>query len=171
MEENNRFTYSNFREVFGELQNVYRVKRSKAEIILIPGVLLFLLTFGVITYVASRDAWTIPCCIVVPLLLFSLVVWQFVSTRKDELRIYENGFTYRAAKKLHACLWTEIKTYHHRELNNREITELADGVFPLGAVEKKNGEQIDFDSDVPGTPEIIARYEKSKTKAKPNLKN
>src|SRR5215213_5912740 len=171
MEENNRFTNSNFREVFGELENVYRVQRSTAEIILIPGVLFFLLIFGVITYVANRDLWTIPCCIVVPLLLFSLVVRQFVSTRKDELRIYENGFTYHAAKNLQSCLWTEIKTYHHRERNSREITELADDVFPLGAVEKKNGERVDFDSDVPGTPDIISRFEKSKAKAKPNLKN
>jgi hypothetical protein len=171
MEENNRFTNSNFREVFGELENVYRLERSKAEIILIPGVLFFLLAFGVITYVANRDLWTIPCCIVVPLLLFSLVVWQFISTRKDELRIYENGFTYRAAKNLQSCLWTEITTYHHRERNNREITEPAGDVFPLGAVEKKNGERIDFDHDLPGTPDIIARFEKSKTKAKPNLKN
>jgi len=42
MEEDNRFKYSNFNEVFGELQNVYHVKRGAAEIIFIPAVLFFL---------------------------------------------------------------------------------------------------------------------------------
>jgi hypothetical protein len=164
MPEDNRFKYSNFTEVFGELQNIHRVRRSFSEKFLPPAVLFFLIPFGVITYVASRDLWTLPCCVVLPVLLFGLAVWHLFSTRRDELRIYENGFTYKSGKTLHSCLWTEIETLQPRELNNREITELAGALCPLGAVEKKNGARIDFDADVPGTPEIIARFENRKLK-------
>ena len=171
MPEENRFRYSNFTEVFGELQNVYRVRRSFAEKFLSPAVLFFLVVFGVITYVATRDYWTIPCCIVLPVIMFCLAAWQIFSTRRDELRIYENGFTYKSGRSLQSCLWNEIETYTHRERNNREITELADGLFPLGSVEKKNGELIDFDADLPGTPEIIARFESPKKNPQLKFKN
>ncbi len=166
MPEDNRFRYSNFAEVYGKLRNVYRVRRNFGEKFLPPAVLLFLVVFGVITYIASRDAWAIPCCIVIPVFLFCMAVWQLFTTRRDELRIYENGFTYQSGKKLQSCLWTEIETYTHRELNNREITALADGEFPLASIEKKNGEQLAFESDVPGTPEIIAGFESRRTKSK-----
>lgn len=96
--------------------------------------------------------------------MFSLAVLQIFSTRKDELRIYENGFTYKGGKNLQACLWQEIKTCDHRERNNMEIAELDDDAFPLGSVEKHNGEVIAFDFDLPGTPEIIARFENQKRK-------
>ena len=166
MEENNRFKYSNFNEVFGELQNVYYIKRGAAEKIFVPAVLFFLIPFGVITYVASKDWWTIPCCIVVPVLLFCLAVWQIYTTRKDELRIYENGFTHKSGKNLQSCLWTEVETYTYRERNSREIAELPDDVFPLGSVEKQNGEVIGFDFDLPGTPELTEKFAKHQPKAK-----
>jgi len=171
MREDNRFTNSNFDEVFGKLQKVHRVRRGITENIVVPSVLFFLIPFGIITYIATKDYWTIPCCIALPVLMFCLAVWQIFSTRKDELRIYENGFTYKGGKNLQACLWQEIKNCDCRELNDREMAELEDGVFPLGSVEKNNGEVIAFDFDLPGTPEIIARFEKSKTKVKSDLKN
>jgi hypothetical protein len=155
----NRFRYSNFAEVFGELQNVHRVRRSLSEKLLAPGVLLFLLVFGIITHLANRDVWTIPCCIVIPALLFSIVVWHLFTTRKDELRIYANGFTYQSGRKLQSCLWTEIETCTRREPNQRELIELAGKPNPLASVVKKNGESIAFEPDVPGTHEIA---EKSK---------
>lgn len=159
MPEDNRFRYSNFAEVFGTLQNVYRVRRSFAENFLAPAVLLFLVVFGVITYVASRDVWTLPCCIVLPVALLGMAVWHLFSTRRDELRIYEKGFTYQSGKNLQSCLWTEIESCRHRQLNEREMIELGDEVHPLASVEKKNGEEIAFDHDLPGTPEIVAIFE------------
>jgi len=166
MPENNRFKYSNFDEVFGELLNVYRVKRGLSEKIFVPAVLFFLIPFGVITYIASEDKWTIPFCIGIPVLMFLMVVWQLFSTRRDELRIYENGFTYKTRKDLQVCLWTEIASYEHRERQGREFTELADGIFPLGAVEKKNGELIAFDFNLSGTPEIVVNFEQCRKKRK-----
>jgi len=158
MPEDNRFRYSNFAEVYGELQNVYRVRRSLSEQLISPGALLFLLVFGVITYVATRDLWTIPCCIVVPLLLFSMVVWHLFSSRKDELRIYEHGFTYQSGRNLQSCLWTEIETCTRRQPTDREVMELAAEADSLSSVVKKNGEQIAFETDVPGTTEIAKRF-------------
>ena len=155
--EDNRFRYSNFAEVFGELRGVHRVRRGCAENFLPLGALLFLLVFGVITYVASRDAWAIPCCILLPLLLFAAASWHLFSTRSDELRIYEKGFTYQSGRKLQSCLWTEIETCTRREPNNRELGELAADAFPLASVTKKNGDVIAFETDVPGTPEIARR--------------
>ena len=160
MPENNRFAFSNFNEVFGEPQSVHRVRRSKSEIIFIPSIIFLLFLFGVVTYVASEDVWAIPFCVIVPFLLFCGLVWHLFSTRKDELRIYQNGFTYKNKKRTQACLWEEIKTSHRRERTNQEISELEEGVFPIGAVEKKDGEVIDFTDDLQGMKEIFKRFEK-----------
>lgn len=162
MKEDNRFKNSNFNEVYGELQNVHAVRRGCADKFLAPAALLFLVVFGVIVYVSSNDSLTIPCCIVLPVLLFATASWQIFSTRGDELRIYENGFTYKSGKDLQACLWTEIKECRIRERSEREVGELTDGAFPLGAIEKESGETIDFETDLPGTEEILARFNQGK---------
>ena len=158
MEENNRFKNTNFDVVFGELREVHTVRRSFSDKFLAPGALFFLVIFGVITYVAADDWLTIPCCVILPVLLFAMASWQIFTTRGDTLRIYENGFTYKSGKNLQACLWSEIKDCRQRGRNEREMKELNDGTPPLGAVEKQNGETINFDSDVPGTGEILARF-------------
>ena len=160
MPENSPFSFSNFSEVFGGLQSVHRVRRSKFEIIFIPAIIFLLFLFGVVTYVASEDVWAIPFCVIVPFLLFCGLIWHLFSTRGDELKIYQNGFTYKSRKKTQACLWKEIKTCHRRERTNQEITELEEGIFPIGAVEKRNGEVIDFTDDLQGMTEIFKRFEK-----------
>ncbi len=157
MQEDNRFKYSNFKEVFGELQSIHRVRRSIFEIIVITLIIFLLFLGGVIAYQETQDIWVIPICMLPFLLMFCGIVWHIFSTRKDELRIYENGFTYKGGKVLHSCLWKEIKSYHHRELNSAEINELENEIFPLGSIEKKNGEIIGFDHDLPGTQEIGRR--------------
>lgn len=166
MPEKNRFQFSNFREVFGELEKVHRVRRSKFQIIIIPALIFLLLLGGIIAYTETRDVWVIPFCVLLPFLLFAGLVWHLFSTRRDELRIYENGFTYKGGKNLQACLWSEIKFFYHRELNELEMTELKAGIFPLGSVEKKSGEVIAFDPGLPGTPEITERFELDKRKIK-----
>ena len=157
--EDNRFKNSNFGAVFGAPVDVQRAGRGCGETFAAPGALLFLVGFGALVYVSSNDPWTIPLCVGPPLLMFGLVLRQMFASRHDELRIYQNGFTYKSGRNLQTCLWKEIRNYRHRERNHREITALENGVVPLGAVEKKNGEVIEFDSDLPGTTEIIARFE------------
>jgi hypothetical protein len=159
MPEENRFTFSNLNQVFGELQSVHRVSRSKFEIIIIPLIVFLLFLFGVLTYVANEDFWTIPVCVMVPFLLFCGLVWHLFSTGSDELKIYQNGFTYKSKKKTQTCLWKEIKICFRRERTNQEILELEEGIFPIGAVEKRNGEVINFTDDLQGMTEIVKRFE------------
>jgi hypothetical protein len=173
MPENKHFQFSNFEEVFGERQSVYRIKRGIFQIVIIPALIFFLFLGGVIAYRETRDIWVIPVCVLPFFLLFCGLIWQLFSTRRDELAIYENGFTYKSGKNLQACLWSEIKFCHHRELNEQEIGKLEAGVFPLGSVEKKSGEVIEFDHDLPGTPELTRRYNTKKPadKRRPKSKN
>lgn len=168
MEENNRFKYSNFAEVFGSLQKIHRVRRGCTENLVVPGMLFFCLIFAVLTYVASGDLWTIPVCVLPFLLLFGGLVWHLFKTRRDELRIYESGFTYQSGRNLQTCLWAEIRLLESREPMVRQIIPLENGRIPLDSVKKKNGEIIAFDDDLPGTTEIIEKFEEFK--AKPKLK-
>lgn len=124
MMENNRFQFSNFKQVFGKLQSVHRVRRSKFELIVIPSIIFLLFLFGVLIYIASEDVWAIPVCAIAPFLLFCGLVWHLISTGGDELKIYQNGFTYKSKKKTRACLWKEIKNCRRRERANEEILEL-----------------------------------------------
>lgn len=166
MPETNRFQFSNFEEVFGELQNVYRVKRGLIQILIIPALIFFLFLGGVIAYLETKDWLVIPVCVLPFFILFCGLVWNLFSTRRDELRIYENGFTYKGGKRLQSCLWNEIKLCHRRELNEEEIGKFDTGVFPLGSVEKLSGEVIALDHYLPGTLEIAERFEQSKRRTR-----
>ena len=152
--EDDRFKYSNFSEVFGELRSVHRVRRGLFQAVVIPAILFLLVLFGVIIYVASEDWMTIPVCVAPFLVLFVITVRHLYATRRDELKIYKNGFTYKSGQNLQACLWPEIKFRHWRERNEREMAEPENFEYPLGSVEKKNGEIIEFDHDLPGTEKI-----------------
>lgn len=160
MSAESRFTFSNFNQVFGELESIHGVRRSKFEIIVIPSIIFLFFLFGILTYIASEDIWTIPVCALPPFLMFCGLVWYLFSTRKDELRIYQNGFTYKSKHRMQACLWKEVKTCRRRERTNQEILKLEQGVSPIGAVEKKNGEIVDFTDDLQGMAEIVKRFEK-----------
>jgi hypothetical protein len=160
----NRFQHSNFREVFGELESVHRVRRGWFESFVVPAMVVVCFLFAVLLYVSSEDWLVIPICVAPFFLLFCGVGWHLIGSRRDELRIYENGFTNQSGRKLQTCLWTEIKEYKRRELTAREITELKNGESPLGSIEKKTGEIIAFGHDLPGTTEIINRFENRKKK-------
>lgn len=157
--KDNRFKYSNFDEVFGELQSIQRVKRNRAETIIVISALLFLLIFGFITYIASEDIWTLPFCVVIPLLLLILVVRHTFSTKNDELKIYQNGFTYKNSGKYQTCLWFEIESFEHISFPHRSALEIEQGIFPLESVTKRGGEIIVFTDGVSGTTEIETRFE------------
>lgn len=160
----NSFKNSNFDQVFGELQNVFRLKRGCFEKFLIPAIIFGCFLFGVAAYLGSEDWLALPVCALPFLLMFVGLVWHLFATRRNELRIYEHGFTYRNAGKLQACLWKDIKFCHRRERDAREMSEAEWEKFPLGAVEKKSGEMIEFDSNLAGTPEIINQFENFPTR-------
>jgi hypothetical protein len=158
MPEDNRYKFSNFEEVFGELKSVHKVKRSISLTITVLSALLFVLIFGVITYIASDDILTLPFCVLLPLAMFCFVFWHLFSTKNDQLKIYQNGFTYKNTKTLQACLWDEIKSYERTDLRNRQPKEIEQAIFPLDSIRKTNGEIIDFTNGLEGTTEIERRF-------------
>lgn len=163
MPENTRLKNSNFDEVFGELQAVHRVRRGCFDYLFIP-LLVFIFLAGAVAYFYDTRDWVaVPCCIVPTFLMLAAILRHLLTTRKDELRIYENGFTYRSGGKLQTCLWTEIETCRQRARHSREIGVPVSDDSPLGSVEKKNGETIVFENDLTGTPEITARFDRRKT--------
>ncbi len=160
--KDNRFKYSNFDEVFGELQSIQRVKRNKSDTIIVISALLFLLIFGIITYIASEDIWTLPCCVVIPFLLLFMVVRQIFSTKNDELKIYQNGFTYKSSGKYQTCLWSEIESFEHISSRHSNAFDIEQGIHPLESVTKKGGEIIILSDGLSGTTEIETRLKKFK---------
>lgn len=165
--KNNRFASSNFKEVFGELESVRRIRRGLTEKIFLPAITLLPGICGVIAYAESGDWLTIPVCVLPFLLLFAGLVRHLFSTRRDELRIYEHGFTYRSRRRLQICLWQDIKTLHRRELTAREMVTTE--IFPLGAVEKNNGEIIEIDQDI-SAAEIVSQFEIHRMRRNPERK-
>ncbi len=53
-----------------------------------------------------------------------------------------------------------IENYHRRERAEWEISELEQGIFPISAVEKKNGEIIEFIDGLQQMTEIVKCFEK-----------
>ncbi|MEP6922909.1 MAG: DUF6585 family protein [Pyrinomonadaceae bacterium] len=159
MLENNRIGLSSYNQFLGTLQTVYRVERSKFKTIFIHSIICLVFLFGVLTFFGSKDLCMIPVCVILPFSVFCLMVWDTFSTRNDELRIYQNGFTYKGGKKLQTCLWQEIETYRQRRRALRETWEIEQGIFPLDSVKKTNGELIVFTDGLRGTAEICKRYD------------
>lgn len=148
---------SNFDEIFGQLEKVYLIKRGFSETYIIPAIIFALFLFSLLLYFTSEDWLAIPVCVVPFFLMFCGVVWHLFTSRRDELRIYENGFTLSSSKEFQTCLWSEIKSHDYRERLAEELKKLKEGSFPLDWIEKKNGEKILFDSNLEGTEELIER--------------
>lgn len=159
-----RFANTDFAEVFGRLEKTHPLRRGCLDDAFVLGSLLFLFGFGLITYIASSDVIAIPICVVVPLFIFLGALWTVVASRGDELRIYENGFTYRCGRKLRICLWRDIRSFRRREPNHLELGILPDDAVPLLSVEKSDGETIAFDPEQTGTHEIFERLNDNKAK-------
>ncbi len=159
MSDDERFKYSDFKEVFGDLQSVHGVRQNKSENLVVLGATLFLFLLGIGTFIGSESYWTIPFCVLPSFLPVCLIVWSIFSNKNDELRIYQNGFTYKSRKKLQTCLWEQIKTYNLRPGEQRETREIEQAIFPLESVEKKNGELIGFAPALRGTNDIAGHYQ------------
>lgn len=127
----------------GELQKVYRVKFGCRQIFLF-GFILFPWAFFTITMLATQGFILLVFVIPLSAALF-LLLRAYLEERHDELRIYENGFTYfQTRKKLQSCLWKEID--HFIRAKNAGF----DGV------RKKNGEAIYWSTQMPGIDDLTA---------------
>ena len=94
----------------GELKAAYNVKNTISEIVPL-GMLLLLAGFGAIIPLANNNLWLIPGCFLPLAIPLCLYLWEIIRTRKDELKIYENGFTYLSRKGMADCFWHEIEDY------------------------------------------------------------
>jgi hypothetical protein len=129
-------------QTLGELKATYHVKNS--VFVFFPLALLLLVAgFGVLMPVANNNAWLIPVCSVPMIIPFFVYLWTLMGARKDELNVFENGFTYRSRKGLVSCLWDEIEDY---------------SVVPHGpeisGIKKENGPWISFAGNMQGTDDL-----------------
>jgi hypothetical protein len=129
-------------KTLGELRETYHTKNNWTEIFPL-GALLFLAAFGVILPIANENIWLVPACSLPTVLLFLAYLWNAIRLRKDELTIYENGFTYLSGKTFSTCLWHEIVDYQ----NVRRGPEIA-------GIKKEDGTWINISTHMQGTDEL-----------------
>ena len=163
MAKKDRFQFSNFDEVFGELQSVHHLKRNIFHTLIVPAILFFIFLGGVIAYRETGDFGALSFCALPFFVLFCGVIRHSFVVRRDELRIYKNGFSYRRRKTLQTCLWSEILYCNRREPNEFENPETGIKFYPLDYIGKKNGETITFDFYMTGTPLIAERFRNSRS--------
>jgi len=129
-------------QTLGELKATYHVKKSVFDLFPL-GLLLLVAGFGVIMPIANNNVWLFPACSVPMAIPFALYLWSMVSTRNDELKIFENGFTYQTRKGLASCLWDEIEDYS-------TVRRGPD----ISGIKKENGPWISLASNIQGMDDL-----------------
>lgn len=129
-------------QTLGALKATYWVKRGVLDYIPIAAV-LFLAVFGVGTFLVSRDVLALFVCSLPPVLAFVMLAWTLISTRRDELKIFENGFTYQTRKGLISCLWDEIEDF---SITRRGST--------ISGIKKEHGPWISFANEMQGLEDL-----------------
>ena len=130
-------------KTLGPLKATYHVKRKVWDYVPL-GAVLFVAVFGVGTFLASRDILALFVCSLPPVIGFALLVWTYISDRKDELKVFENGFSYQTRKDLVSCLWDEIEDYSVVRRSN-----------DISAVKKENGPWINFANNMQGIDDLL----------------
>lgn len=130
-------------KTLGELKATYHVKNTIGEIVPL-GMLLLVAGFGAVLPIANNNVWLIPGCSLPLAIPFCLYLWQIVRARKDELKIYENGFTYLSRKGQADCLWHEIEDYS----TVRRKSDIA-------SIKKVNGPWITIARNIQGTEDLM----------------
>jgi len=129
-------------KTLGEIKATYHVKNTLFD--LFPLALLLLVAgFGVLMPVANNNALLIPVCSVPMAIPFVVYLWTLIRTKRDELKIFENGFTYQSRKELVSCLWDEIEDYS----TVRRSTDIS-------GIKKEYGPWISLASNMQGTDEL-----------------
>lgn len=120
----------------------YRIKTGL--LLYLPTIaVLFLFLFGLLTFVATYDIFSLAVCAVPPFILFCILAWSLFSDRNDQLTIFDNGFTYKDRKETVSCLWDEIEDY--RTITRGDL---------LTGIKKENGPWIEFAHEMQGLEEL-----------------
>jgi len=130
---------------YGSLIVARRAKASWLLIVLFTFFALVLLVSG-LGLIAEKTYLTGAICVAISLPFFALV-WFQLSLSQDEIRIYQNGFTYRRRGKLQECSWLDIKSLTFASGRSNTFTlsvssALADRRGSLVAVRKNSDELI-----------------------------
>lgn len=127
----------------GKLQKVYRFKFVCGQIFMLSFIIYPLALFTLGIFVTGGFLLLI---FVIPLsIAFYALLATYWPDRKDELSIYQNGFTYYTSRKgLQSCLWKEISHFIKGRWNS------------IDGVRKKNGEAIYFSDEMPGIDDLTA---------------
>lgn len=127
----------------GKLQNTFHVKISPWN--LWP---MFLLSFPALMGVAAifaipEIAGKIVCSVpaFLPLLIY---VWATFTGRRDEMNIFENGFSYRNKGVTTECLWKQIEDY---DAAGTAFSKMPDS---LVSIKKENGPWIPVAAEMQG---------------------
>ncbi len=152
----------NQNQSLGELKGVYHVKLKLTKFL--PHlVLFFLFLLGIYLligslYLSYNAEWkkytTIFFTILKSLILippFPLALWYSLRGVRDELKIYENGFTYKSKKGLESCLWSEI-------MDGNFVIDL-DNQTKATSVIKRNHKKIIFSFGMQGLDEINRQHD------------
>lgn len=91
----------------GELENTYQI--GIIENLFLIFITLFVAVFGILISVVNSDIVAFFICTIPLALPLFIISWNIFQTKNDELKIYQNGFTYQSRKGLQICLWKEIK--------------------------------------------------------------
>lgn len=120
----------------------YRIKKGLS--LYLPAIaVFFLFLFGLLTFVASEDIFSLAVCALPPFILFCVLAWTLFTDRNDELTVFENGFTYKDKKETVSCLWDEIEDYR---------TTTRGGL--LTGVKKEKGPWIEFAHEMQGLDDL-----------------
>ena len=130
-------------KTLGSLQNTFHVRRGIAN--LWPIFLLMFPAFmGVAAIFAIPEIIGKTICGGAGILPVIVYVWFLFSDRRDELKIYENGFSYRNKKQTVECLWEQIEDY------STLLGPFAKLPQSLISIKKANGPWISIDADMQG---------------------
>ncbi len=141
----------------GALRGTYHVRLSPRVILVVFGLFLsfvFALFLLVSPFVMSlRSESMRGFAIVIGVLkggafvwAFPFACWRLFGNRNDELRIYQNGFTYRRDKELFACLWSEVA-------DRRGGVDLG-GADTTAFVVRSDGRHMQFSDQMRGLDEL-----------------
>ena len=135
----------------GNLVSSRRAKPNWLLIVLFTFFAFILLAVGI--GLMSESAYlTGFVCVAFSLPCFWLVWFQF-SLSREELRIFQNGFTYKRRGKVQTCLWQDMRslTFLTGRSNTTTISvsnALADSRGTLVAIRKNSGELIELNENL-----------------------
>jgi hypothetical protein len=129
--------------MLGELENTYQIGIGENLFLVI--VTLFVAIFGILIFVANKDITAFFICTIPLALPLFIICWNFFQTKNDELKIYQNGFTYQSRKGLQICLWKQIKYIEKNRFGQ------------LNGVRKKNDKIISVDISSKGKNKLTEK--------------